>query len=1436
MCILCKTFPLVDWHGAASVADVPLEIGTAAGGTSAGVSVAKNQGLVDQLDSGYTWRTTSLVTAQTITFGFPTNNAFAAGLTEQSGWSTATPEQKAAVREMMKYYDDIIAPSVVEATGAAANAADIKISNTTTGGGYAHAYYPGYINDESQYMGAIDGSVWLSSTYNSGANNLMTPTSGIYGYMAIMHEIGHAFGLNHGGNYNGGSPVYGNTSTGWAYAQDSRQYTIMSYFDAGATGANYQGNYPQTPMVYDILALQQMYGADYTTRAGDTVYGFNSTADRAVYNFATNANPVLTIWDGGGVDTIDVSGWSTSSTITLVAGSYSSVNGMTYNLGIAYDCDIENVTCGAGNDTITGNDLNNILIGGAGNDTINGAIGADLIDGGAGNDTLNGGDGVDIIRGGDNNDVIDGGNGDDALYGDAGDDTLSGGEGNDVLDGGAGVDILKGGNGDDTIVFDASDNLAQLDGGAGVDTLVQYGSYTPFDLAAHNMEVLKVIVNDTGSQAWSQKIDYYNTAGQRYQQDVAYDNGTRSVTEYDVANAYSWSERTRTYNSSGTLTSEVLTPDSGTPPANGAPTNIVLSTSTIAENSVNGTVVGGLSATDPDAGDTFTYTLVDNAGGRFALSGSNLTVANSSLLNYEAATNHNVQVKVTDSAGNTFTKTITVGVGNVNEAPTNVALSTSTVAENSANGTVVGSLSTTDPDAGETFTYTLVDNAGGRFALSGSTVTVANSSLLNYEANTSHNVQVKVTDSAGNSFTKTITVGVGNVNEAPTNISLSTPTVAENSVNGTVVGSLSATDPDAGDTFTYTLVDNAGGRFALSGSSLVVANGGLLDYETATSHSVQVKVTDGGGNSYTKTLTVGISDVVESQPSSAPTNITLSNTSVAENSVNGTVVGSLSATDQDAGDTFIYTLVDNAGGRFALSGNNVTVANGSLLDYEAAASHNVQVKVTDSAGNTFTKTITVGVGNVNEAPTNVALSTSTVAENSANGTVVGSLSATDPDAGDAFTYALLDNAGGRFALSGSNLVVVNGGLLDFETATSHNVQVKVTDSVGNSYTKTLVVGVLDVAEGASNAAPTDIQISNASVTENAGDGTIVGTLSATDPDAGDTFTYALLNDAQGRFYLSGSNLVVANGGLLDFEAATSHAVQIQVTDSAGNSYTESIVINLVDVLENAKAIVTGTTAAETIRGTGSSEMIYGGGGADIIYGGAGDDYIFGGAENDKLYGEAGNDVLDGGIGNNKLDGGQGVDTVTYETAQAGVTVGLSSSMSQRTGGGGTDSIVGVENLTGSHFNDKLTGSGGNNVLSGLDGRDTLNGGGGNDTLIGGAGIDVLTGGSGNDTFVFNSLAETGDAITDFASGKDKLDISTIVDDAGLGQYSYDELVAGGYITVVSEKVATGNNTNSAFLSDLAVYFDADGAAGSGEKVMIFALEDTSKLAAGDFLV
>ena len=591
-----------------------------------------------------------------------------------------------------------------------------------------------------------------------------------------------------------------------------------------------------------------------------------------------------------------------------------------------------------------------------------------------------------------------------------------------------------------------------------------------------------------------------------------------------------------------------------------SPTDFVLSANIVDENAALGAIIGTFQdVVDPDAGDTHTFALLDDAGGRFQIVGDELQVADGTLLDFEGASSYTITVRVTDSTGLTVDKIFTIDLTDVNEAPTDVALSANTVAEGAATETVVGTLQgVVDPDAGDTHTYSLVDDAGGRFKLVGGELRVADGTLLDFETVTSYQVTVRVTDAAGLSFDKTLTIDLTDVNEAPTDIALSAATVSESAATGTVVGTLQGVVDDAGDTHTFALLDDAGGRFQLVGNTLEVANGALLDFEAAVSHAVTVRVTDAAGLFFDKAFTVDVTNVNE-----APTDFTLTASNVAEHASFGTVVGTFQGiVDPDTGDTHTFSLVDDAGGRFQIVGNALQVLDGTLLDFESAASHAVTVRVTDG-GLFVDKTFTIDIGDVNEAPTDVALSASTVAEGATAGTIVGTLQGVvDPDAGNSHTFSLVDDAGGRFQIVGDALQVLDGALLDFESAASYAVTVRVTDG-GLFVDKTFTIDVGDV-----NEAPTAIALSASVVAEGAATDTVVGTLQGiVDPDAGDSHTFSLVDNAGGRFKLVGTALQVADGTLVDFEGAASHAVTVRVTDAAGLFYDEIFTVDVTDVNE-----------------------------------------------------------------------------------------------------------------------------------------------------------------------------------------------------------------------------------------------------------------------------
>ena len=304
-----------------------------------------------------------------------------------------------------------------------------------------------------------------------------------------------------------------------------------------------------------------------------------------------------------------------------------------------------------------------------------------------------------------------------------------------------------------------------------------------------------------------------------------------------------------------------------TPPVtNQAPTDILLSPGVVAENAVAGTQVGGLSATDPDAGQAHAFALVPGAGstdnGSFAISAGQLVTT--SPLNFEAGATRSIRVRASDSSGATFEKPLTVGIGDVNEAPALLALNKTDVDENSPAGSTVGGLSSSDPEVFDTPTYSLVTGAGDAdnalFTVDGTLLKTK--APLDFEAKPARSVLIRVEDGKGGSETKAFTISVNDLNEAPTGLALVPKTVAENEPVGTTVGTLSASDEDSGSTLVFSLVPGAGGDdnalFSISGSTLRTA--APLDFEAAGTRTVRVRASDGKGGIVELPFTITVTD------------------------------------------------------------------------------------------------------------------------------------------------------------------------------------------------------------------------------------------------------------------------------------------------------------------------------------------------------------------------------------------------------------------------------------------------------------------------------------------------------------------------------------------------------------------------------------------------
>lgn len=608
-----------------------------------------------------------------------------------------------------------------------------------------------------------------------------------------------------------------------------------------------------------------------------------------------------------------------------------------------------------------------------------------------------------------------------------------------------------------------------------------------------------------------------------------------------------------------------------TPPANPF--------ATLAENTANGTAVGNVVANDPDMGDTIAYAITGgNTGNAFTIDSQTgaITVANSAALDFETTPSFSLTVTATDNGMLVDTDTFVINLTDVNEAPL-ISPQTFSVAENSAPGTILGTVVASDPE-GTALTYKLLaaGNTGNAFGIVAATgeLFVKNRGPLDAEVNPVFSLTVMVSDAGGQSSMATITVNLDDENDAPV-IAPQAFNVAENTVAGTVVGQIAASDPDApAQTLTYSILSgNTGNAFGITaGGQLFVMNRAPLDFEVNPVFSLTVQVTDNGSPALSSTavVTINLTDVNE-QPVIAPQQFI-----VEENANAGTVVGTVVASDPDAGQSLTYAIISgNTGNAFTINQATgaITVANSTVIDLETNPVFSLTVQVTDNGSPNLSASavMTISVGDLNEPPV-VPPQSFNVLENSASGTVVGTVSASDPDLpAQTLTYQIVGgNTGNAFGINVATgqIFVKNRAPLDFETNPIFDLEVRVTDS-GSPAASTIGNVTINLLDG--NDTP-EVPSQSFTLPENSPLGTAVGLVQVNDPDVGQGRSYAIVGGNVGNaFTVDSTNglITVRTPAALNFEANPVITLTVQVTDFGQPrlSSTGVITINLTNVNE-----------------------------------------------------------------------------------------------------------------------------------------------------------------------------------------------------------------------------------------------------------------------------
>lgn len=1320
---------------------------------------------VDAVLIGSKWGTLNL------TYSFPTSGSNYNGSGyDENGVSLLHMDlgalQQAAARAAFAQISAATLLTFTEITETDSAHANIRISQT--GDNDAPSAYGGFPSDTS----GVAGDIWFGRTsqpyYDLAAQ-------GSWGFATMMHEIGHTMGLKHGhqdytnsdlSDYFGTFPQVGTRAL--TPDRDGQDWSLMTYTGAPGFAGLFAGDkidQPQSYMQYDLAALQYLYGANFTTNATDSVYTFSQTTGEMFINGVGQGAPagnviLLTIWDGGGNDTIDVSNYAGGVTVDLRPGEFSTfdqaqlANHLAYQnltalspgniaMSLLYNNDarslIENATGGAGNDVFIGNVANNVLDGGAGSDAVifTNTTGVTVTLNDTDADVIVTHDGeTDTLRSIEN---IGGTSGNDVLTGNSQNNTLTGGSGGaDNLSGGAGDDRLIGGGFTTTTTYSAPSQAdivkPQSTSNGTIATAVNTAGAFDVDANANITNSTSLPHATINATATGGTVEYYRI-------DVTA-AGTQAIFDID-GNGTLNDSILELVDGNGTL---LATNDTGTGDVSApgyddaflvytfaAPGTYYIRVGQFISNSVaqpmtagqtyqlNISLQGAADVTTTVTANNTSSAVLDGGTGNDFLQG---TIANDMLtggngddtasfvnaFNGGSATGVTVDLNVQGVAQDTVaagSDTLT-GIENLVGSALN-----DTLTGDGGDNVIEGGLGNDVLVGGAG-----IDTASYAGAGAGVAVTLAAQGSAQSTGNAGTDTLSGFENLLGSTFNDSLT-GDANANTLSGGAGDDTLNPGANAA-GLVdlldggAGSDTASFSDQSAAVTASLngaidgVASIGGVTVASLRSIENLLGGAgADNLTGDANA---NVIDGGLGDDTLVGGDGVDTISFASRGSSPITLNLA-TLTAQNTGagNDTISGFENVRGTTGNDSITGDAGDNV---FFESGGNDTYngAGGSdTVDYSAATS-TVSVNLNSVVGqNTGTYGGTDTITNVENVVGSATFANLLQGNAAANRFVGGS--ALDTIIGNGGADTIVGGAGDDVLLGGSNGALDDGSADVLEGGAGSDY---LSGGQGNDILRGGVGDDSLIGGVGNNLRQFYTGVDGGDDTYDGGDGTDIA---------------YLIYD--GRAGVGGSNV----------------GISFDIGSLAGNS---AITFNGVEVgsmISIERVTFRGTTVDDTVRGGGTL------------------DSLTGGAGNDVLDGWLGNDLLSGGAGNDTLIGGEGLDTATYANSTAGVDVDLRIVGAQNTGGEGIDTLSGIEYLTGSAFGDTLRGNDEFNLLidnavSGPAGQtDSLFGYGGNDSILvtraaaapatnivmdGGDGDDLIQLASGTVTFTTASNGSSAD--------------------------------------------------------------------------------------------